>query len=114
LIADRANPPPPPEMVERIVEGAQGNPLFAEQLLAAFEEHDVETIPASLRSLLAMRLDRLGPGQRDLLCCAAVIGSDVTEEALTAIVPSPARPYVERHLQAAEARRFIERGQGSV
>jgi len=61
-----------------------------------------------------MRLDRLGPGQRDLLCCAAVIGSDVTEEALTVLVPEPARPFVDRHLQAVEAKRFIERDQGNI
>jgi DNA-binding SARP family transcriptional activator/tetratricopeptide (TPR) repeat protein len=112
LIADRATRMPPSEMLERIVQAAQGNPLFAEQLLAAFEDHDVETIPSSLRSLLAMRLDRLGPGERDLLRCASVVGSDVTEEALTALVPELARSFVDRHLQVVEAKRFIERGQG--
>ena len=114
LIADRANRPPPRETLERIVEAAQGNPLFAEQLLAAFEDHDVEAIPASLRSLLAMRLDRLGPAERDLLRCGAVVGSEVTEEALTALVPEPARSFLDRHLQAMEAKRFIDRDQGSI
>jgi DNA-binding SARP family transcriptional activator/tetratricopeptide (TPR) repeat protein len=114
LIADRANGPPPRETLERMVEAAQGNPLFAEQLLAAFEDHDVAEIPASLRSLLAMRLDRLGPAERDLLRCGAVVGSEVTEEALTALVPEPARSFLDRHLQAIEAKRFIDRDQGSI
>ena len=113
LIADRADAVPPPETLGRIVDAAQGNPLFAEQLLAALEEHGFETIPASLQGLLAMRLDRLGPGERDLLRSAAVVGSDVAEEALTALVPERARPFLERHLQTLDAKRFIARGEGA-
>jgi DNA-binding SARP family transcriptional activator/tetratricopeptide (TPR) repeat protein len=114
LIADRADTTPPPETLGRIIEAAQGNPLFAEQLLAAFEQGGVESIPASLQSLLAMRLDRLGPGERDLLRTASVIGSDVSEEALRVLVPDPARPFVPRHLQALESRRLIERDNDRV
>ncbi|MFL5797251.1 MAG: BTAD domain-containing putative transcriptional regulator [Actinomycetota bacterium] len=109
LIVDRAEAAPAPEALARIVQAAQGNPLFAEQLLAAFEERGIETIPESLQGLLAMRLDRLGPGERDLLRTAAVIGSDVSEEALTVLVPGHARPFLERHLQALQAKQFIER-----
>ena len=92
------------------MEAAQGNPLFAEQLLAAFEDHSLETIPASLQNLLAVRLDRLGPGERDLLRSAAVVGTNFTEDALTALVPDRARSFVDRHLQALEHKRFIARG----
>ena len=112
LIADRSDAMPSPETLARIVDAAQGNPLFAEQLLAAFDEHGLETMPASLQSLLAMRLDRLGPGERDLLRSAAVLGLDFAEEALTALVPERAQPFVERHLHALEAKRFIARGDG--
>src|SRR5207249_9750892 len=76
LIADRVDTPQPAEALGRIVEASDGNPLFAEQLLAEFEEGGFETIPASLQSLLATRLDRLGPGERDLLRTAAVVGSE--------------------------------------
>jgi tetratricopeptide (TPR) repeat protein len=110
LIADRAGAALPPETLRRIVEAAQGNPLFAEQLLAAFEDHSLETIPASLQNLLAVRLDRLGPGERDLLRSAAVVGTNFTEDALTALVPDRARSFVDRHLQALEHKRFIARG----
>ncbi len=109
LIADRADALPPEATLGQIVEGAQGNPLFAEQLLAAYEEPGFETIPPSLRGLLAMRLDRLGPGERDVLRSAAVVGSDVTEAALWALVPDHAWEFVERHLETLEAKRFIER-----
>ena len=51
-----------------ILDTADGNPLFVEQLLAMSAENpwwDREReIPATLRSLLAARIDRLGPGER--------------------------------------------------
>jgi DNA-binding SARP family transcriptional activator len=109
LIADRAGATLPPETLGRIVGAAQGNPLFAEQLLAEFDDHILETIPASVQGLLAMRLDRLGPGERDLLRTAAVVGTSFAEDALTALVPDRARPFVERHLPALEHKRFIAR-----
>jgi hypothetical protein len=64
------------------VDTTRGNPLLSEQLLAAFNDHSVDPIPASLQGLLAMRLDRLGPGEQDLLRCAAVVGTDCWDGAL--------------------------------
>jgi class 3 adenylate cyclase/tetratricopeptide (TPR) repeat protein len=109
LITDRPGATIPPETLRRIVETARGNPLFAEQLLAAFNDDDVDLIPASLESLLAMRLDRLGPGERDLLRCAAVIGTDFDEAALIALLPDEARPFVDRHLATLERKQLIAR-----
>jgi predicted ATPase len=64
----------------RIVQTAEGNPLFVEQLLALateeprwYGEHDV---PATIHSLLAARLDRIGPGERAFIRCAAVMGRE--------------------------------------
>ena len=51
----------PPADQQRIIETAQGNPLFAEQLLAAFANAETDVIPASLRGLLAARIDHSGP-----------------------------------------------------
>jgi DNA-binding SARP family transcriptional activator len=97
-----------------IVDRARGNPLFAEQLLAAQEEADLDALPASLRALLAARLDRLGPGERDLLRVAAVIGDDCGRDALAALLPEEARTYVERHLAALERRRLLMSGSDSL
>src|SRR5262249_27083702 len=44
LIAERSEVMPPRPALDRIVGAAQGNPLFAEQLLAAFEEDGFEGI----------------------------------------------------------------------
>jgi predicted ATPase len=68
LLFDRAGAVPP-ETLKRIVMTARGNPLFAEQLLATFDDAAVDAVPASLHGRLTMRLDRLGPGERDVLRC---------------------------------------------
>jgi DNA-binding SARP family transcriptional activator len=60
---------------DSIVERAEGNPLFIEQLLAhATEGRDA--LPTSLRSLLAARLDHLTAGERAAAECAAVVGRE--------------------------------------
>ncbi|MBD0338642.1 MAG: AAA family ATPase [Thermoleophilia bacterium] len=61
----------------RVAELAEGNALFAEQLLAhaAGEgEEELASVPLSLEALLASRLDRLPAPERELLECAAVLG----------------------------------------
>ena len=109
LIADRATTTLDPDEIRRIARKACGNPLFAEQLLAALAEADVDVVPASLRSLLAMRLDRLGPAERDLLRCAAVIGTECDETALLAVLPDAAHPFLARHLDSLVGKQLIER-----
>ena len=92
----------------QIVEASQGNPLFAEQLLAALDD-ETDMVPGSLRGLLTMRLDRLGPGERDVLRCASVAGMDLGHDAVCALLPDAAQPFVERHLDALQRKSLIER-----
>ena len=56
-----------------------------------------------------MRLDRLGPGERDVLRCASVVGMDLGHDAVCALLPDDAQPFVERHLDALQRKRLIER-----
>ncbi len=98
-----------PDVVRRIVETSEGNPLYAEQLLVALDDGPIGAIPASLRGLLTMRLDRLGPGERDLLRSASVVGLQFELDAVSGLLPADARPYLERHLESLTQRRFIQR-----
>jgi DNA-binding SARP family transcriptional activator/class 3 adenylate cyclase len=108
LIADRlAGGTLPPSTLLRIVEIAQGNPLFVEQVVAAFQDEGTISLPASLHALLAARLDRLGPAERDLLRCAAVVGTDFSVDALLSLVPDQARPFVGKHLRVLERKQLI-------
>jgi predicted ATPase len=97
------------DVVRRIVEMSEGNPLFAEQLLVALDDGPVGAVPASLSGLLTMRLDRLGPGERDLLRCASVVGLEFDLDAVSGLLPPDARPFLERHLESMEQRRLIQR-----
>jgi predicted ATPase len=97
------------DVVRRIVDISEGNPLFAEQLLVALDEGPVGAVPASLGGLLAMRLDRLGPGERDLLRSASIVGLEFDLDAVSAVLPPDARPFLERHLGSMEQRRLIQR-----
>jgi DNA-binding SARP family transcriptional activator len=98
-----------PDSVRRIVETSEGNPLYAEQLLVALDDGPIEAVPASLRGLLTMRLDGLGPGERDLLRCASIVGLEFELDAVSGLLPADARPFLERHLESLAQRRFIQR-----
>jgi DNA-binding SARP family transcriptional activator/tetratricopeptide (TPR) repeat protein len=64
----------------RVVEVAEGNALFVEQLLAYVVEDEgpetLDSLPPSVEALLASRLDRLEPEERALIERAAVVGKD--------------------------------------
>jgi DNA-binding SARP family transcriptional activator/tetratricopeptide (TPR) repeat protein len=106
LLVDRAGTVSP-ELLDRIVAAARGNPLFAEQLLAALDDATVDAVPASLHGLLTMRLDRLGPGERDVLRCAAVVGPEFSRDALLALLPDQAHRFVDRHLGELERTQLL-------
>ena len=56
-----------------------------------------------------MRLDRLGPGERDLLRCASIVGLEFDVDAVFALLPQDAVPFMDRHLESMAQRRFIQR-----
>ena len=77
----------------RILAVAEGNPLFIEQLLAAALEGDAASVPDSIQTLLAARLDRLDDRDRAVAQAAAVCGTSFATEDVAALVeddPSPA------------------------
>ena len=78
-------------------------------MLASLDEDTTDAVPGSLRGLLTMRLDRLGPGERDVLRCASIAGMDMEQDAVRALLPDDAGPFVQRHLEAMERKRLIQR-----
>ncbi len=75
----------------RVVETAEGNPLFIEEMIGMLLEEDVETaaVPATIQVLLASRLDRLEPDERLVLGCAAVEGAEFHGGAVAALAGKP-------------------------
>jgi len=100
----------------RIVEAAEGNPLFLEQLLALALEGGVaeRPLPETIQSLLAARLDRLGPGERSILERAAVVGKEFTAGDVVTLLEPDAAPTVAAHLKTLSDRGFVRpRGDGA-
>src|SRR6185437_15626774 len=93
----------PSELAKLITDRAEGNALFAEEIVSFLIERGVlqtaagtlgydaaavaAAMPASVQSLLTSRVDRLVPEDRTLLQAASVIGRRFTPELLAAVVP---------------------------
>jgi DNA-binding SARP family transcriptional activator len=95
-----------------ILETAEGNPLFVEQLLAIAGDNPGVTLdrelPATIQRLLAARLDRLGPAERAFVERAALIGREFPVAAVVSLLPAEARRSAEEHVRSLVRRGFIK------
>jgi class 3 adenylate cyclase/tetratricopeptide (TPR) repeat protein len=93
----------------RIVEAAEGNPLFVEQLLAMHAEsgNGKLLIPPTIQALIAARIDRLEPDERALIERAAIEGRMFHRGALAELLPETARGQVGSHLMTLVRKEFI-------
>jgi class 3 adenylate cyclase/tetratricopeptide (TPR) repeat protein len=96
-------------LAEQIVERADGNPFFLEQLVAITDQAGLDSLPPTVRSVIAARLDRLDPMEQDVLLRAAVPGNRFSTTELAALLE--AEPAVgdppEQALGALTRRRLI-------
>jgi class 3 adenylate cyclase/tetratricopeptide (TPR) repeat protein len=94
----------PKQLIELLNEKAEGNPLFAEEIISFLAQRGVlrsraagsleldpaaapETVPATVQSLLTARVDRLPTMDRAILQAASVIGKQFDPELLAAVIP---------------------------
>jgi tetratricopeptide (TPR) repeat protein len=110
------------EMQRTIVQRAEGNPLFAEELVRMLTERPEASrapgspimVPDSVQAVLAARIDRLPQEQRRVLQAASVIGRTFWPSAiaqLAGLVPDA----VARALDGLESRDFVvERPQSTI
>src|SRR5262249_52005605 len=91
----------------RIEARAGGNPLYLEEIVRSLVERGVlrgergayapaaedgeVALPETVQAVLASRIDRLSPHDKEVLQAAAVVGYDVPTELLRAVVELPAR-----------------------
>lgn len=78
-----------PEHLQRCIARAGGNPLYLGELLKLASGGTAGTLPASLRTAIQARVDRLDPSDRELLECAAVLGPEFTRAELSALARQP-------------------------
>jgi class 3 adenylate cyclase/tetratricopeptide (TPR) repeat protein len=75
------------DLRDRILQVAEGNPLFLEEMLALVRDSggaEVE-VPATIQALLAARLDQLDPGERSVLERGSVEGRTFHRGAVAAL-----------------------------
>ncbi len=103
-----------PEVRRRILEAAEGNPLFVEEMLemliddgvlerrngswAATGDLSGVSVPPTIHALLAARLDRLPPEERAVAERAAVEGKVFHRGAVAELAPDTLKPEVSAHL----------------
>jgi DNA-binding SARP family transcriptional activator/tetratricopeptide (TPR) repeat protein len=82
----------------RVIEAAEGNPFFVEEMLAlALEDGRANgqlEVPPTIQALLAARLDRLGDDERLVLERAAVEGKLFHQGSIIELSPHALRPAV--------------------
>ena len=71
IVAARTDGPPDPSVVGSVLARSEGNPLYAEELLASHQQG----VPGHLSDLLLARIDALDEGPRGLLRLASVNGT---------------------------------------
>jgi class 3 adenylate cyclase len=93
----------PDTLVRHVTEKAEGNPLFAEEIVSFLVERDslrsksgkvefdstavAAALPASVQSLLTARVDRLAQKDRALLQAASAIGRSFDKQLLAVALP---------------------------
>jgi class 3 adenylate cyclase/tetratricopeptide (TPR) repeat protein len=113
----------PPSFVARVVESAEGNPLYVEQMLSMLIDSGIVkqedgkwmavqsggniAIPPTIQALLEARLDKLDRGERAAAEPAAVIGLEFQGVAVQSLVPAPVREGIDEKLQSLSRKHFI-------
>jgi class 3 adenylate cyclase/tetratricopeptide (TPR) repeat protein len=114
------------ELPRRLIERTEGNPFFLEESVRSLAEtkalvgergdyrlteplHTIQ-VPATVRAILAARIDRLPPETKDLLQTAAIIGPDVPITLLQALVDRP-EPVLREDLARLQAAEFLYESQ---
>jgi class 3 adenylate cyclase len=107
-----------PDLTGRILEAAQGNPLFLEQVIAhlvdqrisdatAAGDREEVTIPGSLTALLEARLDSLSDLQRAVLQRGSIEGQVFHRGAVSTLLPSDLRSEVASSFGPLMQKEFI-------
>ncbi|MBA2609378.1 MAG: tetratricopeptide repeat protein [Actinobacteria bacterium] len=106
------------EMMRLVMERAGGNPLFLEELAGLLTEvpghgTTVNDLPATLRGLVAARIDGLEAAARSILDDAAVVGKDGRVDALAALANARGAGLNEEALDELIVRELLEEDAGS-
>jgi class 3 adenylate cyclase/tetratricopeptide (TPR) repeat protein len=107
----------------RILDAAEGNPLYVEQIASMLVERgsvrlegvrwvaaDADraiAVPPSVEALVAARLDALSPAERQVIDPASVIGLGFAHEALEELLEPAARPTLGERLDLLSSKQLV-------
>lgn len=82
----------PTALTDEILEKAEGNPFFLEELARAMNDRTEgdEAVPDTVQGLIMARMDRLPEEHKRVLQTASVLGREFSEELLHSVWPDPA------------------------
>ncbi|HEY2877927.1 helix-turn-helix transcriptional regulator [Nocardioides sp.] len=109
IVAARTDGSPEPSVVDAVLARSEGNPLYAEELLAA----DTEGVPGHLSDLLLARIDALDQGPRALLRVASVNGTRLDTETLVELAALD-QAQMECYLREALDANVLRQSGGSL
>jgi class 3 adenylate cyclase/tetratricopeptide (TPR) repeat protein len=97
----------PGQALGRVIEAAEGNPLFLEEFarMVLDGQLEPEAVPPTIQALLAARVDRLAAAEREMLQHASVLGKTFSWRALADLAPGAADAS---QLQTLVRKRLIE------
>ena len=101
LLAARADTALPAKLRDTIIARSEGNPFYAEELLAAAGDEG-SALPRGLREVLLQRVARLDPQTQGVLRLAAAGGRDIGYPLLRALAGLPERDVRESLRRAVE------------
>ncbi|TMD87052.1 MAG: hypothetical protein E6I78_03750 [Chloroflexi bacterium] len=78
----------PPELVDRIVRHAEGNPFFAGELIRSVAERGSDQLPDTVQATVLARLDQLLPEERRIVQLGSVFGRAFRPPGLIALEPT--------------------------
>jgi class 3 adenylate cyclase/tetratricopeptide (TPR) repeat protein len=98
-------------VAQRILDKAEGNPFFLEELARAVSEHGDIAIPETVEAVLMARIDRLPNESKRLLQTAAVLGREVSRGLLEAVWEGSTG--LEPHLSELKRLEFLYEATGT-
>jgi DNA-binding SARP family transcriptional activator len=128
LIDNLLGPSDLPDIVrEWIVETAEGNPLFVEEMLASLVDRNVLrpsgagwttvempalSVPPSVQALIAARVDRLPADERTVLELASIAGTRFGRDSVAALAPEELRDRLDGLLAALVRKELLRPREG--
>src|SRR4051812_35096440 len=113
----------PRELAQRVLDSADGNPLFLGEMLRMLADDGVlrreggawvatgeaaqVAVPPTIHALLAARIERLAADERSVVERASVIGHQFYRGAVAELTPPPAQPTVDGALVTLQRKELV-------